>query len=154
MHMNLWIPTPSVPVDLVPGSAIVSSPDAPSAESGLLCYFEGNLYGASNIVTYADRAMVASDRLLANYPTSATAVFNQTHLTLVGSYDTESGDVSLDPDRSAELAAWLQVTPQNLQIELRTTAIRHIARRELATMNPIARRFLRTHGPSIYRDEL
>lgn len=152
--MNLWIPVLSAPVDLVPGSAIVSSPDAPSTESGLLCYFEGNLYGASNIITYADRAMVASDRLLANYPTSATAAFNPAHLTLVGSYDTESGDIVLDPDRSAELAAWLQVTVQNLQAELRTTSIRHIAQRELATMNPVASRFLRTHGPSIYRDKL
>lgn len=40
-------------------------------ESPVLIYFEGNLYGYVNIVTYADRVSLAADRLTDSAPTVA-----------------------------------------------------------------------------------
>ena len=62
MEMRLWIPDEHTPAAewVLPGSALVSV--ACSGEQ-VVCSYEGNKYGAVNIVTLADKAMHAAGRL-------------------------------------------------------------------------------------------
>jgi len=160
MRVHLWIPALSCPVDILAGSAIVSLADLPEAPLGgleqepnrIVCYFEGDLYGASNLVTFADRADIASGRMIEQYPTTAVAALVVTEIVLVGSYDTDSGQAVIDPARRQDLCEWIGVSEDALDAELQTTSVRHVARRQLLTLDPMQARFLRTHGPSIYRD--
>ena len=50
-------------------------------------YFEGNLYGASNLVTVEQRLAQAAGRLLARYPTRARGWFDERDLIVVGTYE-------------------------------------------------------------------
>lgn len=90
-----------------PKSAIVSAPD-PSGDE-LLVYFEGNRYGAANMLTFADRAMHAADRLAVNYPTIAKALVPRTTLTRVGSFTPGHGVDVLDARALVALARWLEL---------------------------------------------
>ena len=53
------------------GSGIVGQP---YNDNEILAYYEGNLYGASNIVTWADRVHHAADRMATAYPTVAKTI--------------------------------------------------------------------------------
>lgn len=52
------------------GTAIVSKGHKDN-EGNLLCFFEGNLYGACNLRTFESRAICAAGRLVKSYPTIA-----------------------------------------------------------------------------------
>ena len=110
------------------GSGIVG---VPYGEDRILLYFEGNRYGAANMVTFADRVLHAAGRLAHDAPTGALATVPEREVQQVGMYDPETGTVRLDDEES--LAQWLgseTVEPK----ELVTTAMRHVQQRTLAEM--------------------
>lgn len=79
--------------------------------------YEGNLYGAVNIVTFADRVHHAWGRHSVHYPTVARALVPTDAVARVGWYDPEAGVVDLDgPEDEAALSAWLghPVTDEDL----------------------------------------
>lgn len=103
------------------GSGIVGLP----MDDSVLIYFEGNLYNASNIVTYADRCFHAADRLTwkgRGYPTIAQAVVLPEHLDYIGIFN--GRQVILDTVHSASaretLRKWLD-DPADLDRELRVS---------------------------------
>lgn len=63
----VYIPHPDAATPIRPGSSIVGVP----TENGVVLYYEGNLYGAENLVSYTDRIRHAAGRLFARYPTVA-----------------------------------------------------------------------------------
>lgn len=75
----------------------------------ILVDFEGNRFGASNVVTYADRVAVAASRHAVSYPTIARASPPASDLCRIGVFDGVHGEVVLDgrPERDL-LAAWLR----------------------------------------------
>ena len=66
------------------GSGVVGQP---YNDTETLCYYEGNLYGASNMVTWADRVHHAADRMAVAYPTVAKTIARPGELIRVGSFD-------------------------------------------------------------------
>lgn len=78
------------------------------AQGDLLAYFEGNLLGASNMVTWADRAYHAMGRMISDYPTSAMLVAPAGEFVRIGQWDEIEGRAILDgPDAERRLAVWL-----------------------------------------------
>jgi hypothetical protein len=90
-----------------PKSAIVSVPDLSGDE--LLVYFEGNRYRAANMITFADRARHAAERLATNYPTIARALVPRRALTRVGSFTPDHGVDVPDARALVALARWLEL---------------------------------------------
>lgn len=120
-------PLPHSVADIRPGSAIVGS----NAGDRLLIDFEGNLYGASNIVTFADRVLHAAERQAVKYPTVARRLVDPGDLVEVASFDKESGVVVVE-DRelslekaSAVLAKWLGSETLD-PAELVVSSLRHV----------------------------
>ena len=68
--------------ELKKGSAVVAV-KRPSGQ--VIAYYEGNIYGACNIVTFDDKAVLAYGRLVQNYPTSAKFVLDPDEYEIVGS---------------------------------------------------------------------
>lgn len=80
--------------------------------------YEGNLYGASNIVTFCDRVMIAAGRHIERSPTIARAYVVPDALIRVGSYDGET--VELDhPSMREVVCRWLGCDDDQLDDELR-----------------------------------
>lgn len=74
----------------------------------LLVDFEGNRYGAVNIVTWADRVFHAYGRASTGYPTTARAgVFDPNSYVVVGELDVNERRVRVDPAAAGLLEAWL-----------------------------------------------
>lgn len=71
----------------------------------VLIYSEGNLHGAENIRTYADRLAHAASRMAVAYPTTSTRLVSAGDVVRVGSFDPEWGRVRLDDE--VALARWL-----------------------------------------------
>ncbi|GHP00727.1 hypothetical protein KSF_107740 [Reticulibacter mediterranei] len=101
---------------IAPCSAIVGKAD--DGEEEVTIYYEGNLHGYAGVVTYADRAKKAADRLLADYPTSAFAAVPRSALLQVGWFG-KTGVTLLDDEHAkGALASWLEVQvidPQELR---------------------------------------
>jgi hypothetical protein len=94
---------------VVGGSAIVGKAGSDEAEQ-VTVDFEGNLYGAANIKTFADRARHAAGRQSVLYPTVARRVVPRSHLRQVGWFDERAGIKLLDGAEAQEaLASWLGV---------------------------------------------
>jgi hypothetical protein len=128
--VRVFVPTPGSRFARIvrPGSAVVSA-DGPAAEL-LRVDFEGGSQ-ASNIATFADRCHHAAGRHLTNYPTAARSLAPLPQLVQIGSYDDESGEVSLDNDDArAALAAWLRTDTLERELLTEGTA-RHMMRREV-----------------------
>lgn len=70
---------------LAPGSALVADPEKEYLPGQIVCYYEGNIHGAVNLRTFADKALCAAGRLAKKYPTSALAAFPVEDLVEVGS---------------------------------------------------------------------
>ena len=68
--------------DLKKGSAVVAV-TRPSGQ--VVAYFEGNIYGASNVKTFDDKAALAYGRLVQNYPTTGKMVIDPDEYEIVGS---------------------------------------------------------------------
>lgn len=82
------------------GSAVVAV-KIPSGQ--VMAYYEGNIYGASNIVSYNDKAMLAFGRMVQNYPTTATMVIEAEDYEAVGTIC--CGKCSIQPTPAYE--AWV-----------------------------------------------
>lgn len=81
-------------------------------ESPVLIYYEGNRYGAANIVTFADRCMLAAGRLIDNAPTVATRLVHCDAVIRVAGYLPDHRRVQVDDGLSlARLARWLSDAP-------------------------------------------
>lgn len=118
MHERLavYVPNPDAPPDaarqvesIAPGSGIVGrivqeqDPD----ESPVLIYYEGNIYGAGNMVTFADRVYFAAGRMTTNAPTVALRLVRPDALAQVGWFYPQHQRVELvsdPPERSGGLA--------------------------------------------------
>lgn len=89
-------------------SAIVSNPDP--AGDLILVYYDGGRYRPANIVTFADRAMRAAERLADNAPTVARCAAPRASLLQVGILQSTRGiDLVQDPATIAALARWLEL---------------------------------------------
>lgn len=106
-HFDLWIPACS-DLGIAARSAIVSSADQTGDRR--LCYYEGNLLGADNLVRYSDRVRCAAARAADRYPTVARASFPLQSLRHVGCFDLRSRRITTLTDAAA-LAAYLGPEP-------------------------------------------
>lgn len=68
--------------------------------------YEGNRFGASNIVTWADRVYHAWDRHTTDYPTVARMTIDPIELNEVGKFDATEWLVRLDPGMAWVVAEW------------------------------------------------
>lgn len=93
----------------VRGSAIIGKAD--SGESTQITVdFEGNLYEAANIHTFADRARHAAGRQSVLYPTRARRTVPRIELRQVGWFDSQTGITLLENEQARDaLASWLDV---------------------------------------------
>lgn len=107
------------------GSGIVGS--EPTTGDRILIFFEGNRFGAQNMVTFADRCYFAGSRLLDDYPTVAQAYVPAGALKQAGWYYPHYGRVEIrDVHDMIALAHWLdlEVGDDRLQRELRFAGVR------------------------------
>lgn len=104
--MKVYIPKADaeLPVRIARGSGIVGTPVANNP--AMLCIdYEGDLYDASNIQTYADRVFHAAGRHAAQYPTGSRAWVPAHTLTEVGDWNGQT--IVVNFDTTPALAAWL-----------------------------------------------
>lgn len=110
--IDAYLPTATDPV-IAAGSGIVGVP----AGDRIFIHYEGNLYRSENIKTFADRCHHAADRHFARYPTIARAHVRPESFHRIGYLNVVWGEVHVEPEHLAELAAWLgveQVDPAEL----------------------------------------
>ncbi len=89
------------------GSGIVGEP-IPGAER-VLVYYEGRIYGQSEMARLADRVFYAHGRLTEHYPTVAQMMLPPSSLVEVGTFDPPSGTIApVDAHAEAALATWLE----------------------------------------------
>lgn len=104
MHMKIYVPVDAFLLGhLRRGSAIVGRE---IADDQIWLRYEGNLYGASNLVNFEDRLSVAAGRLVDRYPTVAQMVVMADHVVEVGSFEYRR-EGSLVITNRARLAEWL-----------------------------------------------
>lgn len=125
----VFIPAPGVLTDVAPGSGVVGQ----AGDERFTLYYEGNLYGAANVVTWADRTFMAAGRMLTKYPTTARCAVDPDHVILVGHLDPETGTITVT-EPSSELTTWLGT--DDLETERFTTGALHVNRRYLSTVPP------------------
>ncbi len=85
-------------------SAIVAWPNEPGSTDSLDVYYEGNLYGAVNMMRYAERCMCAHGRMAMKYPTVAFGRFPANLFLLVGVWHPREKVVEVSNMNA--LAAW------------------------------------------------
>lgn len=89
--------------------------------------------GFDGMDNFANRVHHAAGRLAEHYPTVARMMIPVDELVCVGSYDMESGEITLDPEHEPALKQWLQT--DDLTGELSTSGIyRHDSRRSIKQM--------------------
>ena len=123
------------------GSGIVGQA-RPDALGRITIDYEGNLYGASNIATYADRVGQAAGRAAEHYPTVARMSVPAGDLWRIGYYDEREGQVVLDPGCADALAAWLggvHLDPAQLASTAARYERRRAVREALASPDPKVR---------------
>lgn len=106
MRLKLFIPSPDSTYYkvLAQGSALVGDPtDSRFGECKVLVYYEGNIYGACNLNSFAEKATCAAGRLIERYPTIAKVVLPREELIEVGFME-EGYRVTLE--REDLIAAW------------------------------------------------
>ena len=111
------------------GSAIVG---ARESDGMVVVYYEGNLHGACNMVTLADRAMFAYGRARDRYPTVAMMAVPASQLARVGTLYPEHGRIEVHNGRELyEIARWLGIdlaqgreATDRLHSELRCDGVR------------------------------
>lgn len=72
---------------IAPGSGIVC---AETDKPYRMLYFEGNIYNAVNIRTFADKVLIAAGREAENYPTVAKYLVDPAEVEEVGTFDGHS----------------------------------------------------------------
>lgn len=123
----VYVPAPGVTgtvSTILPGSGIVGIRVESSAAAQVLIDFEGNRYGAVNIVTFADRCLHAHDRQTTSYPTIARAIVTSEALVHVGWLGDKPRDgsprqVIVKPAGRKPLADWLGLEVDDLGPQLR-----------------------------------
>lgn len=128
--IDVYIPALSDPLRGVIrlGSGIVGTTDG---ERTTIDY-EGNLYGAQNIVTWADRVMIAAGRHSTRYPTVARSWVKPEALIRVGTYEYRKSGPAIElealeygpeppglPLARALVCQWLGVDDASLDAEMR-----------------------------------
>ena len=78
-----------------PGSSMVGFTTIDFA--GTVVFYEGNLYGASNMVTFKERAIVAYSRLAMSYPTVASCADQIDSLEVIGTITQHGMDIEETP---------------------------------------------------------
>ena len=126
--LAVFVPTdPARTLSIDSGSGIVGTVDGPMT----VIDYEGNRYGSTSMVTWADRVHHAAGRHADRYPTVARSVVPAVTLVQVGTFDSERGQVHLDPAQGARVADWLGIPQAAMDDQLRTTSARHQMRREV-----------------------
>lgn len=101
------------------GPAIVGRPDARREDVHI--YYEGAVYGQSEMRTLADRAVYACGRMVDSYPTAAAMAVPREALVAVGTLDRTTSEIILTGDQSAAaVAEWLErlgSIPQNFALD-------------------------------------
>lgn len=84
-EIGIFVPRPGtiMATHLKPGSAVVGVDIGPIPDSTIV-YYEGNLYGAANLHSYAAKLKHALGRMRAGYPTTAKALVGREDLVRVG----------------------------------------------------------------------
>lgn len=135
--VDVYLPNPESDLaraslaSILPKSAIVGTParewfeqtHPSNTDLDIIIDFEGNKFGASNVVTYADRAMVAFGRHREHYPTVARLAVPPSHLIVVGTF--YAGPDRIEPNDAESLVAlmrWLDVDADQLARELLSTS--------------------------------
>jgi hypothetical protein len=121
--VEILVPRPGTLADAViaAGSGVVAVPA--SEEPGKLrVYYEGNLYNAANIRTWADRVRHAAERLLVDAAVIATGISEVDEFVVVGRFAAMDG-VVLDANATARstLCRWLDISDLDLDSECRLT---------------------------------
>ena len=128
----VYVPAPGLgPLSaVVEGSAIVGPASCGSGcPRPFAVYYEGNVYGASNLTTLAERAACAAGRLRGNHPTTSRAVVKAHDVEKVGvlregEYGARveiPGDANIaggEERARSLLARWLGVGEEGLDREL------------------------------------
>ena len=106
-ELVVYAPREGALPQIIRGSGIVGSP-ARLDPGRVVIDFEGNRYGAANLVTYADRVRQAAGRHRERYPTSARAAVRLDALVPIGVFDGFA--VWLDDEDCHDLLArWLEL---------------------------------------------
>jgi hypothetical protein len=108
-EVAMYIPVTGHPAmeGIANGSAIVGRP---AGRGDLRIYFQDDPHGAVNLATFAQRALVAYERLIDRAPTHMTRVVPRDALLVVGTYSGSRRQVTLvGPGSEANLLAWLEV---------------------------------------------
>jgi hypothetical protein len=134
--IDVFVPNEDHPIRamIAAGSGIVGGPALRGGN--LEVDYEGNLYGAANIVTYADRISLAHGRMAQHYPTVARTLVEPEAMTRVGTYLPATGVVDLrhaTPQAKNLLCRWLHIPFDQLAAQLLTTNHRHALARTEAT---------------------
>lgn len=130
--LAVYVPAPGLgPLTAVArGSAIVGPVSCgPGCPRPFAVYYEGNVYGASNLATLAERAESAAGRLRNNHPTTARAVVRAHDVEKVGvlregedgpriEVSDDAGVPGGDERARSLLADWLDVVEAGLDPEL------------------------------------
>jgi hypothetical protein len=94
---------------ILPGSAIVGDYDFTVGRVAL--DFEGNKYDAENLRRFVERARVAWDRHVTNYPTISRVWVQSHEVVIVGEYDPLHERVNINPLDLPKFEAWLGMSP-------------------------------------------
>lgn len=119
--LTVYLPADPAESIIAAGSGIVGTPAhefMPMLPEGdrLTIDYEGDLFGAANIVTYADRVLHAAGRHAAKYPTTARTTLSVEDLTAVGTFDGER--VTIKRAAYPAVAEWIDVPEEELEAQL------------------------------------
>lgn len=107
----VYVPAEDSHLGIDPASGIVGRlvPDAHGAgEDRALIYYEGNRFGYSNVVTFADRCNIAHGRYVESAPTIAQAFPQAGEVYEVGTFYRQHGRVEVSDGLAlTRLARWL-----------------------------------------------
>lgn len=118
--ISIHIPVTPNFAGIAPGSGIVAG-DLPGVPSHTVLYFEGNLMGAENLKTWAERVVVAAGRLHQRYPTVARKGMPveeaQANLVRVGHVDPDTWEVTVDATKLSAVVVYAQSPIGNVLLE-------------------------------------
>jgi len=102
----VFVPREAAAAGIRDGSGVVGAPLP--GEQLVNVYYEGALYGQSEMARLADRVFYAHGRLVEHYPTVARKTLPVASLIEVGTFDPPSGTITpVDAHAEVTLATWL-----------------------------------------------
>lgn len=132
MLVNIYLPAPEetgiVGNTTGVGAGIVGT----AREDGtLLIDFESNAGGYTNLVRYADRCRHAWDRQSTGHPTPNRMVVLPEEVVEVARFDTDYGEVHVQPGWEPAILTWVDCDEQQWQTERVSSIARHEMLRDL-----------------------